>query len=231
MNQTATLLRKQLEMSPIRARVLPYAALVLMAVLRESFHGPLRYWLYLGEMAVGLWCIWEMRSLVPEMRWAVSWEAVVVGILVCVIWVGLDPYYPKSDMLVQKGTPWNPLEQFGQGSALGLFFVVVRTVGSALIVPPIEEAFFRSFLYRYFVRLKFAEMPLNRLHWLSLFVTAALFGAVHYEWLAGFLCGLCYQWLVLRKNRLGDAITAHAVTNFLLGVWIYWHGGDAWRFW
>ena len=45
----------------------------------------------------------------------------------------------------------------------------------------------------------------------------------------GILCGLAYQWLVIRKNRLGDAMTAHAITNFLLGRL----GGverRAWRF-
>ena len=47
--------------------------------------------------------------------------------------------------------------------------------------------------------------------------------------LAGILCGAAFQWLVLRKNRLGDAMTAHAITNFLLGVWIVWRG--AWNFW
>jgi hypothetical protein len=41
---------------------------------------------------------------------------------------------------------------------------------------------------------------------------------------------MAYQWLVLRKNRLGDAMTAHAITNFLLGVWVVWRGGSAWKF-
>ena len=56
-----------------------------------------------------------------------------------------------------------------------------------------------------------------------------IFGAAHAEWLAGILCGLAYQALVCRKKRLGDAMTAHAITNFLLGVWIVATG--EWRFW
>jgi len=40
---------------------------------------------------------------------------------------------------------------------------------------------------------------------------------------------MAFQWLVLRKNRLGDAMTAHAITNFLLGVWIVWK--QDWHFW
>jgi hypothetical protein len=60
-------------------------------------------------------------------------------------------------------------------------------------------------------------------------VTSLIFGLVHYEWLAGILCGLVYQWLVIRKGRLGDAMTAHALTNLLLGLWVVWRG--AWGFW
>jgi len=222
-------LRQQLETSPAHARVAPYVLIVVLTFVQDSFEGPARYWCYLLKMLVGLWCIWEMRSLVPEMRWALSWEAVVVGVLVCVIWVGLDPYYAKFGAASKAAPPWNPLKEFGEGSALGLFFVAVRTFGSALIVPPLEESFYRSFLYRYLVRTKFTEMPLNRVHWLSLIVTSLIFGLAHYQWLAGILCGLAFQWLVIRKNRLGDAMTAHAITNFLLGVWVFWRGD--WKFW
>ena len=45
----------------------------------------------------------------------------------------------------------------------------------------------------------------------------------------GILCGFAYQGLVIWKRRLGDAITAHAITNFSLGVWVVWKG--AWQFW
>ena len=224
-----TYLGRKLQTSPIHARVAPYFLIVALTFVQEHWEGPARYWLYLGKMLLGLWCIWEMRALVPEMRWAVSWEAVAVGILVFVIWVGLDPFYPKLELLFAKGEPWNPFTQFGHASVEGWFFVGVRTLGSALIVPPIEETFFRSFLYRYFVRLDFTTMPFNRLHWLSLIVTCLMFGLVHYQWVAGFLCGLAFQGLVLRKNRLGDAMTAHAITNFLLGVWVVWK--NDWIFW
>lgn len=222
-------LREKFESSPIRARVAPYALLIILTVIQDSFGGHARYWMYLGKMAVGAWCIFEIRTLVAEMRWAFSWEAVLGGVLVFAIWVGLDPYYPKFQLLFKVGEPWNPFKQFGETSATAWFFVVVRTAGSALIVPPLEEAFYRSFLYRYFVRLEFTTMPFKQLHWLSLIVTSLVFGLSHYQWLAGFLCGLVYQGLVIRKNRLGDAMTAHAITNFLLGCWIVWK--EAWGFW
>lgn len=222
-------LRAKLSESPIYARVLPYVLLLLLTFAQDSFAGPGRYWMYLAKMLVGAWCIWEMRTLVPEMKWSFSWEGVVAGVLVFALWVGLDPYYPKPEFLFKGGNPWNPLKEFADNPMMGWFFVGVRTLGSALIVPPIEEACYRSFLYRYFVKVDFRAMPLNRLHWLSLIVTSAIFGFVHYQWLPGVLCGLIYQGVVLRKNRLGDAMLAHGITNFLLGIYI--PARAAWQFW
>jgi CAAX prenyl protease-like protein len=222
-------LREKLRASPIHARVVPYVVILLLTFVQDGFEGSTRYWMYLAKMIVSAWCIWQVRDLVPEVRWAISWEAVVVGVAICAVWVGLDPYYPKIELLFKTGHPWNPFEQFGKGSAMGWSFWAVRTFGSAIVVPPIEEAFFRSFVYRYFVRTDFQTMPLNRFHPMSFVVTALLFGLVHYQWLGGVICGMAFQWLVIRKNRLGDAMMAHAITNFLLGVWIVWKGD--WKFW
>jgi hypothetical protein len=107
--------------------------------------------------------------------------------------------------------------------------IVARILGSTLVVPPLEEVFYRSFVYRYIANQNFPSVPLNQFLPWPFLATAAVFGFSHNEWLAGILCGAAYQWLVLRKNRLGDAMTAHAITNFLLGVWVVWRG--AWHFW
>ncbi len=229
MRARMSFLGQQLRSSPAHARVVPYILIVALTFAQDMFHGPPRYWLYFAKMIVGVWCIWEVRSVATEVRWALSWEAVVVGVLICVAWVGLDPYYPKVEFLFKAGDPWNPFKQFGDHSALGWFFFCVRTLGSAIVVPPIEEAFYRSFLYRWFVRTDFTAMPFGRVHWLSLAVTSLLFGFAHYQWLAGVMCGLAFQWLVIRKQRLGDAMLAHGITNFLLGCWILYKGD--WRFW
>lgn len=223
------LLREKLSASPIHARVIPYIAILALTFLQDSFGEELRYWFYLGKMLFGAWCIWEMRSLVAEMKWAFSLEAVAAGVAVWAIWVFLDPYYPKFEILFKMGKPWNPFAQFGEGSGLGWFFFWVRTLGSAIVVPPLEEVFYRSFLYRYSIRTDFQNLPLNRFHPTSFIVISLLFGIVHFQWIGGILCGLIFQGLVLRKNRLGDAMLAHAVTNFLLGLWIYWKGD--WKFW
>jgi CAAX prenyl protease-like protein len=219
-------LRKQFQASPIYVRVVPFVIFLALTFCQKGLgvQGP--YWMYLVKTAVGAWLIWEMRSYVAEMRWAISWEAVVVGVGVCVMWIGISDWYPKFS---KPDTTWNPHTLYGQGSTMAWMFVAVHLLGSTFVVPPLEEVFYRSFLYRYLVKTDFLAMPLSRFHLLSFVVTSAAFAAEHYEWLSGILCGLAFQWLVIRKNRIGDAMTAHAITNFLLGVWVIWKG--AWQFW
>ncbi len=214
--------------NPVYARVAPFIIFVALTYGQGKLGPASAYWFYFAKTIVGAWLIFEMRPCVEEMRWAFSWEAVIVGIAIFAIWVGIDPYYHK---FVKQGSTGNPAETFGAHSPLAYFFNIVHILGMTLVVPPLEEVFYRSFLYRYIASQNFLAVPFNRFLPLPFFVTIALFGCSHAEWLAGIICGAAYQWLVIRKNRLGDAMTAHAITNFILGVYIVWHGGDAWRFW
>jgi CAAX prenyl protease-like protein len=220
-------LRQRFERSPELARLAPFAVYAVFGFLQGDPSGASRYWFYILKTLAGAWMLWQVRPFVSEMRWAVSWEAIVVGVGIFALWVGLDGHYPR---LSQPDAGANPFLQFGQGSALAWFYLVVHIAGMSIIVPPIEEIFYRSLVYRYLVKIDFRSMPLGQFHALSFVVTSVVFGLMHPDrWLAGILCGLAYQGLVIRKNRLGDAITAHAITNFLLGGWIVWKG--AWSFW
>ncbi|MCC7374128.1 MAG: CAAX prenyl protease-related protein [Verrucomicrobiales bacterium] len=226
--------------SPVLARVVPFVVFLILTSAQGWFGEGGRYWIYLAKTLVGAWLLWELRGVLPEMKWAFSTEAVVVGVLVCVMWVGLDPYYPGQDQLMYKiglgknpaenpPKDWNPFVQFAGGTAMAWFFVAVRLLGSSLVVPPLEEIFYRSFLYRYLISPEFERVSLAQRHFTSLGLTCLIFAFTHQQWLAGILCGIAYQWLVWRKNRIGDAMTAHAITNFLLGLWIVARGD--WKFW
>ena len=176
------------------------------------------------------------RPFIAEMRWKISFEALAVGIAVFVIWIGLgdalrwlgiNPSF--TELKVAPGKIWNPFETYCCGSAQAEFFVGLRILGATLVVPPLEEVFFRSFLYRYLAKPDFQSVPLGAFLPRPFLITSVIFGFEHREWLAGILCGFAYQGLVCRTKRLGDAITAHALTNFLLGIWVVWKG--AWHFW
>lgn len=233
-----TFLRTKLSVHPALPRVAPFILFLVLTSLQGQFGEESRYWLYLAKTVLAVWMIWVIRPLVSEMKWAFSWEAVVVGVGVFAVWVGLDGLYPSLNELLARigfelssepAKAWNPHVQFGEGSTLALLFIVVRIIGPVLVVPPLEEVFYRSFLYRWIVKPDFESVPLNRFNLKAFAFTALIFGFVHDQWLAGILCAMAYQFLVIRKNRLGDAMTAHAITNLLLGVWVIWRG--AWNFW
>jgi CAAX prenyl protease-like protein len=230
------LLSPGIKSSPVAVRVLPFAIFLGLTAAQGYFGEAGQYWFYFLKTVVGAWLIWEVRPHIPEMRWACSIPALVAGILVFVIWVGLGDFLKalgldpaRAVMKTTDGLAWNPTKTFAAAPAMAWFFIVVRIIGSSLVVPPLEEVFFRSFLYRYLEKTDFQTVPLGLFLPLPFLITSIGFGFEHHEWVAGILCGLIYQALVCWKKRLGDAITAHAITNFLLGIYVVWKG--AWNFW
>ena len=164
--------------SPVVARVAPFCPLCPAHRRRRGkLLGPASaYWFYLAKTLVGLWLIWEIRPFVLEMRWAFSWEAVAVGVGVFAVWVGINgDWTTQSSLWVEKlglshapaapqSASWNPNVQFG--CRLRASCVAVHPHAHPrfhwLIVPPLEEVFYRSFVYRYVARVDFLTVPLDR---------------------------------------------------------------------
>ena len=238
----------KLTQSPALVRVAPFAVFVSLMVFQDRFGESGRYWIYLAKTIAAAGMLLVVFRHIEELKWRFSWEAAVVGVAVFAFCVGLSGYYPPLNVLyanhlcplLQKIglakdcsisiTPhWNPNEAFGVISPLAIFFIVVRIAGSSLLVPMLEEVFFRSFVYRFIASKDWPGVPLGKFELMPFVVTSLAFGLEHQEWLSGILCGFAYQGLVIWKKRLGDAVTAHAITNFLLGVWVVWRG--AWQFW
>ncbi len=207
----------QIRSSPLLSRVIPFAVFALLTLGQGRLGDAPQYWIYALKTIAGAGLLWLVRPAVAEMRWKFSWEALAAGLLVFAVWIGLDGRYPLLDG--HDGT-FNPLRTYGPDSVMAWMFITIRLLGSSLVVPPLEEVFYRSFLYRFIRRHSFLEVPLERFHWRAFLATGVIFGLSHFEWLPGILCAFVYQWLVCRKKRLGDAITAHAITNFLLGIWV-----------
>ncbi len=229
----------KLSSSPLAARVVPFLIFLTLTFSQGYFGEAGRYWIYVAKSLVGAWLLWIVWPIVKEMRWRLSWEALFVGVAVFALWVGLDSFVPNQQELWVKlglskasdavAPAWNPFQQFGAGSTLGWCFVVARIIGSSVVVPPLEEVFYRSFLYRWIAKPDFMSVRMGVFVPKSFLLTAVIFGLAHNEWLAGIFCAAAYQGLVCWKQRLGDAMTAHAITNFLLGVWVV--GRGAWNFW
>jgi CAAX protease family protein len=101
--------------------------------------------------------------------------------------------------------------------------------GAVLVVPVMEELFWRSFAMRWIQDHDFLAVPPSRVGLKALGIGAVLFGLEHHLWFAGILAGLAYGWLYLRTGNLWVPILSHAVTNGLLGAWVLYT--RSWEFW
>ncbi len=107
--------------------------------------------------------------------------------------------------------------------------VAVRMAGAALIVPVMEELFWRSFILRWLENASFLTVPPGTVGVRALAISSVLFATEHSLWLAGFLAGLAYGWIYRKSGSLWSPILAHAATNLALGIYVLSTG--AWDFW
>jgi len=209
-------------------RVLPflvYLGFLLIAELLERAGVPAQQlrWLYpVKTVAVAATLVLFWRHYTELHQWnARAALAVVAGLGVFWLWISLN----QGWMLI--GTPggYDPRTAGG----LDWTLVVVRIAGAALVVPVMEELFWRSFLLRWLDSIDFAAVDPARVSLRSAAVAAVLFGFEHNQWLAGIVAGAVYSLLFMRTRSLWTAIIAHATTNGVLGIWIVIT--ETWSFW
>ena len=135
-----------------------------------------------------------------------------VGVVVFVLWITLNANW----MTIGSSVGYDPRRD----GAIVWPLVLVRIVGAALVVPVMEELFWRSFLMRWIVERDFLRVTPRNVKFKSFVVTVILFGFEHNLWLAGIVAGLAYSVIYMRSSNLWLSVFAHAVTNGLLGVWI-----------
>ena len=123
-------------------------------------------------------------------------------------------------------TKYIPVTQTG---ALEWPRIVVRWIGAALLVPLIEELFWRSFLMRWLERPVFEGVDPRRVGLKAIMLSTFVFTLAHTLWLAAAIAGLAYAWLYMRSGKLWVPVIAHAVTNGALGIWVVATGN--WQFW
>jgi CAAX prenyl protease-like protein len=224
--------------NPVIARSAPFLLfvgfLVLGSLLPDAAAGQgavtaSSSWLVVGRgAAVALALAWfwrgygELRSTAPAhpAHWLV---AVLAGLVAFLVWISLDQGWAVlsdgrrgfAPVLPDGGTDWPK--------------ALARLAGFALVVPVMEELFWRSLLLRWIERHEFLAVDPRRIGTRAFVITTVLFAVEHDRWFAGAVAGALYNWLYMRSGNLWVAILAHAVSNAALGVWIL--QTRQWQFW
>jgi hypothetical protein len=218
--------------SPALPRILPFAAYILLLAVEQipgvQFGSQAANWMYAARAgAAGLLLLWCWRSY-SELRgtWPASTQwllAVAVGVAVFVIWIALDQPWARL------GGGEGGFDPYNAAGHLDWVWITVRWCGAALVVPVMEELFWRSYLLRWVDAKDFLAIRPQTVSLRAVLITSALFALEHHLVVAGFVAGLVYSWLYVRTGRLWVPIAAHAVTNGVLGVWVIQTG--AWGLW
>lgn len=149
--------------------------------------------------------------------------SILVGIFVFLLWI--LPY--PSWALTTDAIGFVPTQK--DSDQLDFTLVIIRLVGAALIVPIMEELFWRSFIMRWIQNPNFLQVNPALVGHFAFITTAILFAVEHHLWLAGLMAGLAYGWLYRREGNLWMPIIAHMVTNAMLGTWIIFTKN--WQYW
>jgi exosortase E/protease (VPEID-CTERM system) len=192
------------------AHLLPFAALML-GTIAMSAAAPHDRPIYLLKALLAAGALWLCRQSYGIWRIELSGEAVAAGLLVGAAWIVTAPVAAGDAPLANWLTEIGP--------AFAALWLVVRGLGTIVLVPVAEELAFRGYLYRRLIAHDFQVVSPTALSWLALVLSSVLFGALHDRWLAGTLAGVVFALVMLRRGRLGDAIVAHATANALIFGW------------
>jgi CAAX prenyl protease-like protein len=214
--------------------ILPYVAPLFVFLILTSLEGsvpdptwyPLAYAVKLLIVSLVAWhyrSAWSDLRPVPPLRSVAL--ATTIGLLVYVLWVRLEGWYPTFGLL-GKRTGFDPSSL---PESWKWPFLAVRFFGLVALVPLIEELFWRSFLIRWLINPDFRSVPLGRVTPMAAAVTSALFGLTHPEWLPAILTGLLWAWLLWKTKSVSACVLSHAVANLALGLHVMATGD--WKYW
>ena len=220
-----------LERYPSLPWVLPFALFMALLALQDSLlaHGRWEYPARVGILAAALWFF---SRHVISLRTVNAPASVAVGLAVFALWIAPDLLIPgyRQHWLFQNavtGQLQSSIDPELVSDPMVLFF---RTVRAVILVPVIEELFWRGWVMRWLINPNFRQVPLGTYSAQAFWITAALFASEHGPyWDVGLLAGIVYNWWMIRTRSLGDCILMHAATNAALsgfvvatGRWEYW---------
>lgn len=219
------------------ARVIPFALFMVFLAVRGQFSVEAgetdnlpfdARWIYaVSVVVVSASLVWFWRRYGELRQWGLSLGqvllSVLVGVVVFVLWTRLTASWM---MLGEASAGFVPVDANGD---LMWTLIAFRWVGAALMVPLMEELFWRGFLMRWIDNQDFDKVDPASVSIKAIALSTLVFMLAHTQWLAAIVAGLAYAWLYKRTRSLWAPVLAHAVTNGVLGVWVILNG--YWAFW
>lgn len=216
------------------ARCIPFAAFIVLLALRgavpeDGSWGIDPRWIYVLTVFVVSALLFAFRrdygELFAQTRPTLLEAALAsgVGLAVFALWINLDAPWMQIGTASASFVPID-----AQGNLIWPL-VIFRWIGAALLVPLMEEVFWRSFLMRWVQSPQFETVVPQQVGLRAIVLSTFVFTLAHTLWLGAVIAGLAYALLYVRTGKLWVPVIAHAVTNGVLGIWVLTTG--RWVFW
>jgi hypothetical protein len=184
------------------------------------------FWIYPAQTILcGALLLWFRRCYEFHRPKSVAF-ALLIALAVFGIWIA--PQYFLTFAPRTVGFDPTLLEN---NSATYWSTILFRFLRLVVVVPLVEEVFWRGFLLRFVIDEHFERVPFGKFNWLSFVVVTVAFTLSHSrpDWPAAFITGALYNVVAYRTQSLASCVLAHAATNLLLGLWIM--QTRQWGFW
>jgi hypothetical protein len=195
--------------------------------------------IFCGSLLLYFWTNYQFRP------WRDLTLSTILGIAGIFVWLLPAYLYVRLDGRPVLAAPWwawlgyaPRLDGFDptlfEDDARWYFSLLgLRFVRLVVVVPLVEEIFWRGFLMRYVIAgaRPFTTVPFGTHHWLSYGVTTGAFMLAHAreDWLGALVFGSLMYVLCVRSKSLGACVWMHAVANLLLGIYVL--KTRQWGFW
>jgi len=195
----------------LAARILPFVAFMVVGVVTSALWAVPDMGYPLKAVAI-LAALMFFRRQLSNIRLGLDPIALAAGLLVGLAWIWRQPPPGEAEAALVQG-----LSSLGASGLV--FWLVARLLGTMLLVPIVEELFFRGYLL---ARLDFGGWA-GRMF--AIVASSGAFALLHGRLLDAFVAGVVFALVMLRRDRLGDAILAHVIANSAIAVWAM-TGGD-----
>ena len=207
--------------NPTAVYLLPFLLILVAGMIARAVSSGFEQWYVLRLIAAGaalVWCWPKLRAL----SWRCSWRGPLLGAAIFVLWIVAARLLTASAAM--------PAALAAMSSPERTWWIIARVVAAVLTVPIAEELAFRGYLMRRIVAADFESVRFRTLGATALIVSAVAFGIGHGAlWLPGVVAGLVYGGVLIRTERFGEAVAAHATTNALLAAYVLLWG--QWQLW
>jgi uncharacterized protein len=208
----------------------PFLAFVgIMAVERIVPLPP--QWLYPVRFLIVTALIGALSWPYLPFRPSAPWASIAVGVAVFVVWVAPDLLFGyRHHWLFENSFSGAAASSLAPHLKANLGFLLLRALSSAIMIPILEELFWRGWLMRWLIDHDFLSVPLGKYVPSAFWIVALLFASEHGPyWEVGLAAGIVYNWWIVRTRNLADCILAHGVTNAVLSAYVVVTG--QWQYW